>query len=108
MFFPSITTILGVAFMAYIAHSMWVMAQLFTTLQCSGQPCFTSFLSEKPRMQLALFTSTNSNPISTEVSTIFSTKNLDYMQPFQNDFQIDVPLKTRRNGSLYLQATKCI
>ncbi|XP_053947801.1 lipid scramblase CLPTM1L [Anastrepha ludens] len=103
MFFPSITTILGVAFMAYIAHSMWVMAQLFTTLHCSSQPCYTSFLSENPRMQLALFTSSSINPISSEASKIFSTKNFDYMHPYQDEFQIDVPLKTRRNGSLYLQ-----
>ncbi|XP_054730391.1 lipid scramblase CLPTM1L [Anastrepha obliqua] len=103
MFFPSITTILGVAFMAYIAHSMWVMAQLFTTLQCSSQPCYTSFLSENPRMQLALFTSSSINPISSEASKIFSTKNFDYMHAYQDEFQIDVPLKTRRNGSLYLQ-----
>lgn len=103
MFIPSITTILGVAFMAYIAHSMWVMAQLFTTLHCSDQTCYSSFLNDNPRMQLALFTSITPNPITSEVSKIFSTKNFDYRNSYLDDFQIDVPLKTRRNGSLYLQ-----
>lgn len=103
MYYPSITTILGVAFMAYIAHSMWVMAQLFTTLHCSGQPCYSSFLSDNPRMQLALFTSTTPNPITNEVSKIFSTKRFDYRNSYLEEFEIDVPLKTRRNGSLYLQ-----
>lgn len=103
MFFPSITTILGVAFMAYIAHSMWVIAQLFTTLHCSDRPCYSSFLTDNRRMQLALFTSITPNPITSEVFKIFSTKNFDYRNSYLDDFQIDVPLKTRRNGSLYLQ-----
>uniref|UniRef100_W8BXX7 Lipid scramblase CLPTM1L n=2 Tax=Ceratitis capitata TaxID=7213 RepID=W8BXX7_CERCA len=103
MFLPSMTTILGVAFTAYIVHSIWMMAQLFTALKCSDKPCYSSFLSENPRMQLALFTSINPNPITTEVSKVFSTKNFDYLNPFTNEFRVDVPLKTRRNGSLYFQ-----
>ncbi|KAI8122685.1 hypothetical protein FF38_14514 [Lucilia cuprina] len=103
MGFPSITTILGVAFLGYIGHSMWMMAQLFTTLKCSDIPCYTSFLTNKPRMQLALFTSTSANPISAEVTKLESLKNFNYWEHYEKDYEIQVPAKTRRNGTLHLQ-----
>lgn len=103
MAFPSITTILGVAFLGYIGHSMWMMAQLFTTLKCSDIPCYTSFLTNKPRMQLALFTSTSANPIYTEVTKLESLKNFNYWEHYEKDYEIQVPAKTRRNGTLHMQ-----
>ncbi|XP_023307212.2 cleft lip and palate transmembrane protein 1-like protein [Lucilia cuprina] len=103
MGFPSITTILGVAFLGYIGHSMWMMAQLFTTLKCSDIPCYTSFLTNKPRMQVALFTSTSANPISAEVTKLESLKNFNYWEHYEKDYEIQVPAKTRRNGTLHLQ-----
>ncbi|EDV92310.1 cleft lip and palate transmembrane protein 1-like protein [Drosophila grimshawi] len=102
MAMPSISTLVGVAFLAYILHSIYQMSQLFTTLQCSDSPCYTSFLADRPRMQLALFSSINRNPIASEVHDIYKEKRFDYWRQFDHDFQLDVPLKTRRNGSLYL------
>lgn len=103
MTLPSITTILGVAFLGYIGHSMWMMAQLFTTLKCSDVPCYNSFLTNKPRMQLALFSSRNANPISAEVSKLDTIKNFNYLEQYSKAYEIHVPAKTRRNGTLYLQ-----
>ncbi|XP_037724905.1 cleft lip and palate transmembrane protein 1-like protein [Drosophila subpulchrella] len=101
MALPSISTLLGVAFLAYIGHSIYQMSQLFTTLQCSGVPCYTSFLADRPRLQLALFSSLSRNPIASEVRDLYKAKRFDYDQSFEHDFELDVPLKTRRNGSLY-------
>ncbi|XP_017871778.1 PREDICTED: cleft lip and palate transmembrane protein 1-like protein [Drosophila arizonae] len=102
MAMPSITTVVGVVFLAYILHSIYQMSQLFRGLQCTGSPCYTSFLAERPRMQLALFSSQNRNPIANEVTEVYKVKRFDYAQPFDHDFKIDVPLKTRRNGTLFL------
>ncbi|XP_017052179.1 cleft lip and palate transmembrane protein 1-like protein [Drosophila ficusphila] len=101
MALPSISTVLGVAFLAYIGHSIYQMSQLFTVLQCSGVPCYTSFLADRPRLQLAVFSSLNRNPIASEVRDLYKAKKFDYDQNFEHDFEVDVPLKTRRNGSLY-------
>ncbi|XP_030567720.1 cleft lip and palate transmembrane protein 1-like protein [Drosophila novamexicana] len=102
MAMPSISTLVGVAFLAYILHSIYQMSQLFTTLKCSDSPCYTSFLAERPRLQLALFSSLTRNPIATEVQDLYKTKRFDYGKSFDQDFKLDVPLKTRRNGTLYL------
>ncbi|XP_075156279.1 lipid scramblase CLPTM1L [Haematobia irritans] len=101
--FPSITTLLGIAFLGYIGHSMWMMAQLFTTLKCTDVPCYKSFLSSNPRMQLALFTSTSTNPISSEVTKVDSIRNFKYLEAYEKDYEISVPAKTRRNGTLHMQ-----
>lgn len=78
------------------------MSQLFTTLHCTELPCYESFLAERPRMQLALFSSQTRSPIASEVQALYKERRFDYTQPFDRDFELDVPLKTRRNGTLYL------
>ncbi|XP_034489727.1 cleft lip and palate transmembrane protein 1-like protein [Drosophila innubila] len=102
MALPSISTLVGVAFVAYIVHSIYQMSQIFTTLQCSDSPCYRSFLAEQPRLQLALFSSLSRNPIGSEVQDLYKEKRFDYGKAFEQDFGLDVPLKTRRNGTLYL------
>jgi hypothetical protein len=70
-------------FLAYIFYSMWTFAQLFRSLECSDQTtCFQSFLNKKPKMQLALFTSTSLSPISTEVNKLTNIRNFDYSEPY--------------------------
>lgn len=102
MALPSISTVVGVAFLAYIMHSIYQMSQLFTTLHCTETPCYESFLAQRPRMQLALFSSQTRSPIASEVQDLYKERRFDYTQPFDRDFELDVPLKTRRNGTLFL------
>lgn len=102
MFIPSISSILGCIFLLYIGHSMWSLAHLFNTLQCTDTPCFKSYLATNPKLQLALFTSHASNPISTEVKKVVTIRNFDYRNEFHRELEVDIPLKTRRNGTLFM------
>lgn len=77
MWFPSLTLILSGIFIAYIGHSMFALSRLFTTLECTDTPCFTSYLETKPKLQLILFTSVTKNPISSEVSEVAAFHNFD-------------------------------
>lgn len=81
--FPSITMIVSCIFFVYIAHSMYVLSTLFLTLKCSGQPCFTSYLSTTPQLQLVLFTSTQSNPTNIEVTNIATINNFTYTEELE-------------------------
>lgn len=77
------TLVISGVFLGYIAYSMWTFAQLFRSLTCSDQTtCFQSFLNKNPKMQLALFTSTSLQPISTEVNKLANIKNFDYSEPY--------------------------
>lgn len=82
MGFPSITIVLSSIFAVYVAYSIWTMSQLFSSLKCSGTPCFTSYLSTNPQLQVVLFTSEVPNPLSGQVTEVAAFANFDYHQSF--------------------------
>uniref|UniRef100_A0A023ETS2 Lipid scramblase CLPTM1L n=2 Tax=Aedes albopictus TaxID=7160 RepID=A0A023ETS2_AEDAL len=99
---PSVSVILSAAFLCYIGHSIYTLVKLFRAPVCSQTPCFKSYLASNPKLQLALFTSTTNNPISSEVTKLASIKRFDYYNEYKRPFDISIPPKTRRNGTLYL------
>lgn len=99
---PSVSVILCAVFVCYIGHSIYSLVNLFKTPVCSQTPCFKSYLASNPKLQLTLFTSATSNPISSEANKIASIKRLDYYNEYQRSFDINIPAKTRRNGTLFL------
>lgn len=75
---PSISVIAGTVFMVYVTYSVFTLSQLFTSLKCSSQPCYTTLLASKPSLQLNLFTSLVNNPLTKDVTKIGVVNNFDY------------------------------
>lgn len=96
------TSVTCVMFLCYVGHSFYTLLKLFRTPVCSQKPCFHSYLTNDPQLQLALFVSTNSNPTSSAVKKIDSIRSFDYYSSQKRSFLIDIPSKTRRNGTLFL------
>uniref|UniRef100_A0A8D8JSY5 Lipid scramblase CLPTM1L n=2 Tax=Culex pipiens TaxID=7175 RepID=A0A8D8JSY5_CULPI len=101
---PSVSVILCSIFVCYLSHSIYTLVKLFKPPQCSENPCFHSYFTsnQDAKLQLILFTSTTSNPISSELSKISTFRNFDYNNDFKEVIKLDIPLKTRRNGTLFL------
>lgn len=99
---PSLSVILCSIFVCYLSHSIYTLVKLFKPPQCSEKPCFHSYFTTHPKLQLILFTSTTSNPINSELSKISAFRNFDYNNDFKEFINIDIPAKTRRNGTLFL------
>ncbi|XP_031627427.1 cleft lip and palate transmembrane protein 1-like protein [Contarinia nasturtii] len=99
---PSITVILGAIFMIYVSYSVYTLSQLFTTLQCTSTPCYTTILAKLPKLQLNLFVSPVSNPLTNDVTKIGAIEHFDYYKELKRDFLVDIPRKTYRNGTMYL------
>ena len=78
-----IQAILGGVFLVYMAHSMWLMSTLFTNLKCTGFPCYKSFLTKNPKLQLAIFTSVTNSPISADVTKVTTIKDFDYLKAYE-------------------------
>uniref|UniRef100_A0A7G3AGS8 Lipid scramblase CLPTM1L n=1 Tax=Lutzomyia longipalpis TaxID=7200 RepID=A0A7G3AGS8_LUTLO len=108
--FPSLTTILSVAFICYIAHSIWVLAQIFTAPVCTREPCFRSFLLKEqlPKLQMAIFTSTTKDPIAAEIKEAATVKPFNFREQFTRTLDIEIPAKTRRNGTLYMHVVLAV
>ncbi|XP_034947585.1 cleft lip and palate transmembrane protein 1-like protein isoform X1 [Chelonus insularis] len=103
MYRPSLTLIISGLFVACIIHSIYNISLLFTAPSCEiGERCLYSYLEHNPKLQLHLFISPTSKPVSSEVSSIYSTLNFNYTIPQTIPLKIDIPAKTRQNGTLFL------
>lgn len=80
MHFPSFTVILSGVFIGYISYSIYVVSLLFTPPPCTEEKhCIKSYLSDQPKLQLNLFTSTMRRPLKTEVTNIYKDTNFHYL-----------------------------
>ena len=63
-YFPSLTTILSVAFLGYMANSMWSIAQLYIPPSCPAgdKTCISSSITEDAKLSLIFFTTTKMRP----------------------------------------------
>ncbi|KAL7302490.1 cleft lip and palate transmembrane protein 1-like protein [Trichogramma pretiosum] len=103
MRFPSISFLLSGIFIAYVAYAIYTISLLFNSLPCSSkETCIKSYLSDRPKLQLNLFVSTMRRPLRSEVTKIHTDMNFDYMHEHDIPLVIDIPAKTRNNGTLYL------
>lgn len=78
-----LTLILSVAFLAYIGHSVYTFTQIFQMLTCTKEPCFTSYLSEGPKLQYTLFSSESANPASSRDVNLLKNDVFPYDTEFE-------------------------
>ncbi len=67
MWYPSLTSAVSVAFLAYMANSLWSIAQLFIAPDCdpassAQNTCLTSELAASPRRRILLFSTLKTRP----------------------------------------------
>lgn len=107
MNFPSLTTILSVVFLGYMAHSLWSIGQLFFAPTCDparhkGQ-CLKNHLNFKPERHVLLFSSLKGQP-SLEKDLTFLAK-IDVKNPEETlteEVEVALHQKVKKNGTLYL------
>lgn len=100
---PSLSVILAEIFLAYIVYSIYLMSLLFVSPPCEdGKPCLESYLSERPQLDLYMYSSIGRNPVSRDTDFVYSAQNFDYDQMQTIPVLLTVPRKTRRNGTLFL------
>ncbi|KAG7207721.1 hypothetical protein KM043_009337 [Ampulex compressa] len=100
---PSRSLIFSGVFLGYIAYTIYTLSLLFVAPPCEeGRPCLTSFLSEKPQLELYIFSSVRRRPSEKEIVLVHTTPNFDYAQAHNFPVTLDIPEKTRQNGTLFL------
>lgn len=126
---PSFSVICSIVFICFIFHSIYSISLLFSSPPCrDDEPCLSSFLSGRPKMDLHLFMSIMAKPTyQRDTEHVHSLTPFDYQQTqemfvyflqlffflifqrFLSNFFvffrpviIDVPRKTSQNGTLYL------
>ncbi|XP_030757327.1 cleft lip and palate transmembrane protein 1-like protein [Sitophilus oryzae] len=94
---PSLTTILATLFFFVIAHSIWSMFNVWKAPVCSPTDiCFHSYLNDNPPLDMVIYVDDKlENPV-------FYIKDFDYRNSFEENIEIDIPRKVRRNGTMYI------
>ncbi|XP_046389208.1 cleft lip and palate transmembrane protein 1-like protein [Ischnura elegans] len=101
---PSFSLVFSVLFLGFIVKSIWTIAQLFIPPTCPvGEMCIKPLLNPKTKLQLLMFTSTRALPSQDgHLKPFLKLPNFDYGSPFEKTLPLELPSKTRNNGSLYL------
>ena len=104
MGFPSLTTILSIVFLGYMAHNMWGILQLYIPPSCQpGQKdCMSSTLTPSSQLTFLLFTSTKPRPsMGTDLKFLDSLSST-VSEETSATTQVKLPRSVVNNGSLYL------
>lgn len=81
MQWPSLSVILSEIFLAYIIYSIYTLSLLFVSPACEdGKPCLESYLSDRPLLDLYMYSSIRRNPASRDANLVYSAQNFDYDQ----------------------------
>ncbi|XP_015114592.1 cleft lip and palate transmembrane protein 1-like protein [Diachasma alloeum] len=100
---PSWTLIFSGVFLGYIAYAIYSISLLFVPPPCeAGKLCLKSYLNYKPKLQVHLFASPSAKPARHEVYRIHSELEFDYNVPKEMPISLQIPPKTRQNGTSFL------
>ncbi|XP_070161771.1 lipid scramblase CLPTM1L [Polyergus mexicanus] len=103
MQWPSLSVILSQIFLAYIVYSIYTLSLLFVSPACEdGKPCLKSYLSERPQLNLHVYSSIKKNPTSRDIDLVYSLQNFNYNRAQTIPTTLNIPRETRRNGTLFL------
>lgn len=102
MRWPSFNLLLTKIFLAYIVYTIYSLSQLFVAPSCEeGKSCLTSYLSQKPRLQLQVYSSVDKYPNERQLQFVHSNENFNYTDAGSFPLTVDVPQKTRNNGTMF-------
>lgn len=103
MQWPSFTLILTKLFLAYIVYSIYNLSLLFVAPACEeGKLCLTSYLSQKQQLQLRIYSSVDKYPTEQQIDFVYASENFNYTHTNTLPLTLNVPRKTRNNGTLFL------
>jgi len=115
MYKPSITTVLSVAFLGYMANSMWNIIQLYIPPTCdpnnfrapdSGakaqMQCVNNRVTPNSPLSLLLFTSTSQRPRGQSDLSFLYKMDILCDEEREEDVRVPLPKSVTKNGSLHL------
>lgn len=104
MYIPSLTTLLSVAFLCYIANSMWSIAQLYLPPSCKAteKTCFSSLLQPDTELSLILFTTTKQRPSMSGDLKFLDILNIRVNEEQVTTIPVKIPKSVAKNGTLFL------
>ncbi|KAI3360856.1 hypothetical protein L3Q82_013077 [Scortum barcoo] len=98
----SIAKLLLGVFVVYMLHTVWLLYGFLNTKPCDrgrGEPCITSYLTARPRLQMSVFTCLV--PDNSQLNLAVKIDPFDPHSTFERLVNVSLPEETRANGTLY-------
>lgn len=101
---PSLTTILSVAFLGYMANSMWNIIQLYIPPSCptGSRACLSNLVTPESSLSLLLFTTTSPRPSAGSDLKFLERLDVQVEEEIEKKLSLKLPRSVTKNGSLYL------
>lgn len=109
MFTPSLTTILSVVFLGYMANSMWNIVKLYIPPDCPAgeKTCITNLVSPESSVSLVVFTTAKSRPQAGNDLKFLTRLDVVADQSKEQTVKVALPRSVTKNGTLYLSVFAC-
>jgi len=109
MYIPSLTTVLSVAFLGYMANSMWNIVQLYIPPSCppTDKTCISNMLSPTSSVSLLMFSTIKSRPQAGSDLKFLNRIDIMVEEEQEKVVNLKLPRSVTRNGSLYLSVFAC-
>lgn len=109
MYIPSLTTVLSVAFLGYMANSMWNIVQLYIPPSCppTDKTCISNMLTPTSTVSLLMFSTIKSRPQAGSDLKYLSRLDVSVEEENEQVVSVKLPRSVTRNGSMYLSVFAC-
>jgi len=109
MYIPSLTTVLSVAFLGYMANSMWNIVQLYIPPSCpaTDKTCISNTLTPTSSVSLLLFSTVKSRPQAGSDLKFLSRMDVSVDEEKEQEVVVKIPRSVTRNGSMYMSVFAC-
>jgi len=109
MYIPSLTTVLSVAFLGYMANSMWNIVQLYIPPSCppTDKTCISNMLTPTSTVSLLMFSTIKSRPQAGSDLKYLSRLDVSVDEEKEQEVNVKLPRSVTRNGSMYFSVFAC-
>jgi len=109
MYIPSLTTVLSVAFLGYMANSMWNIVQLYIPPSCpaTDKTCISNILTPSSSVSLLMFSTVKSRPQAGSDLKFLSRMDVSVDEEKEEEVVVKLPRSVTRNGSMYMSVFAC-
>ena len=104
MNWPSLTTVLSVLFLGYMANSLWSIASLYIPPSCptGEKKCISSILTESSELSLIIFTTTKVRPSMGKDLSFLESLDVKVSEEKQKVVNVKFPKSVINNGTMYM------
>ena len=109
MYRPSLTTVVSVLFLAYMANSMWNIIQLYLPPPACPQgdkSCISNLVTPSTRLSLLVFSTTKTRPQAGSDLKFLARLDVAVEEEKEMAAKVKLPKSVTNNGTMYLSGKK--